>query len=101
MTDRPRLALGILLAAFAAVWAGSFLMAWITPAQGDGFTRGTNRIVLFLGWQALAAALAFGVWLAGQGATGAARIAARVPAILSGLVFGGIAAVLLWVLATA
>lgn len=46
-------------------------------ATGDGFTRGLNRVMHFLGWQAIAACLAlaaFGVGRAWPAASGPRRV---------------------------
>ncbi|GIX13843.1 MAG: hypothetical protein KatS3mg118_1802 [Paracoccaceae bacterium] len=101
MTDRRRAVLRILFGAWAAVWLGAVVAFLSTPATGDGFTRGLNRVMLFLGWQGAAALLALAAWLAGRRATGRERLAARIPALLSGLVLGGVAAIVLWAVATA
>ncbi|MEM6833803.1 MAG: hypothetical protein ACFBZ9_11470 [Sphingomonadales bacterium] len=51
------------------LWAGlciySFYAAMNTPPTGDGFTRGLNRIVLFLTWHGAAIATAIGLCIVG------------------------------------
>jgi hypothetical protein len=47
---------------WATAWAASFVIPMNTPPQGDGFTRGSNRIEIFLALQALAAILAIDIY---------------------------------------
>jgi len=56
-----------MLALWAAAWGYSFVFALSTVAQGDGFTRGLNRIAGFLGWQGVAGMFAFACWGVGRG----------------------------------
>lgn len=56
-----------ILALWAAAWGYSFVFAVSSVAQGDGFTRGLNRITGFLGWQGVAGMLAFACWGVGRG----------------------------------
>ena len=52
MTEtRRHTGLKILLLLWLAVMAGSFLAFQLTDETGDGFTRGLNRVMTFLGWQ--------------------------------------------------
>lgn len=44
-------ALKIVLLVWVAIMGISFLGYALTETSGDGFTRGLNRIMVFLGWQ--------------------------------------------------
>ena len=46
----------ILLAVWTVAFAWSLAAAALTPAEGDGFTRGLNRLIAFFGWQVVAGA---------------------------------------------
>lgn len=46
----------ILLAVWTVAFAWSIAACALTPAEGDGFTRGLNRLMAFFGWQVVAAA---------------------------------------------
>ncbi len=83
---RQRLA-WTLLGVWLAVYVWSVLVMQTTPAEGDGFTRGMNRITSFLAWQGVAAVLGLLIWRLGQSfapAT-AGRWLSRVPTLLAGL----------------
>ncbi|MBV1868279.1 MAG: hypothetical protein KUG69_10300 [Marinosulfonomonas sp.] len=56
-----------MLAFWAAAWGYSFVFVFLAEAQGDGFTRGLNRITGFLGWQGVAGMFAFACWGIGRG----------------------------------
>jgi len=43
--------LPLLAAVWALLVAISFLTLALLPADGDGFTRGLNRVMAFLGWE--------------------------------------------------
>ncbi|MGI3183765.1 hypothetical protein [Nioella aestuarii] len=52
MTQAGRhIALKIILLAWVAIMGISIFGYILTEASGDGFTRGLNRIMVFLGWQ--------------------------------------------------
>jgi len=88
----------LLLALWAMAFALSFILFAITEPSGDGFTRGINRVSLFLGWQAIAGLLAvaaFGVSRPLNGAAGMRR-AASVPLAVSGAVGIAFVAVVGW-----
>jgi hypothetical protein len=79
---------------WALAFAASFAVFALVPPTGDSFTRGLNRVMGFLGWQAVAAMLAVAVWTIGnrleRGSPG--RRISRVPAALAGLLAAGIVA---------
>ena len=56
------LLLMVLLAAWAVVYGYSIYFLLTVSPQGDGVTRGLNRISGFLGWQGLAGIIAFACW---------------------------------------
>lgn len=88
----------LLLALWLAAYAGSFLQFMFTEASGDGFTRGMNRVMAFLGWQLVAAMLGGMIWLV------AARLPhrplvrwlMRLPAVLGLLLLLAIGALILY-----
>lgn len=52
MSDVPRhTGLKFLLLLWFAIMVGSFLAFQWTVETGDGFTRGLNRVMAFVGWQ--------------------------------------------------
>jgi hypothetical protein len=85
------------LALWVLVFAGSFVVPWLTPASGDGFTRGLNRITGFFGWQLAAGVVAVVVWVLGSrfGRKSAARRISRLPAAAFGLLVVAVLAVIL------
>lgn len=46
--------INIILIVWALLFAVSFIHTQLTAPTGDGFTRGMNRTMIFLGWQAAA-----------------------------------------------
>jgi len=83
MDEKPGEARIFLLMALMALWLAAYVYSIIflltTPVEGDGFSRGMNRITGFLGWQGVAGVLAFGCWAVGWGfprRTGIRRISA-------------------------
>ena len=65
--------LTVLFAAWFIAFGYSFVAFIMTEATGSGFTRGSNRVLQFLGWQGVAGVLSvaiFGVsrhWQRGSG----------------------------------
>lgn len=88
----------LLLGLWAGTIALSFAHAWMTPPSGDGFTKGLNRLAIFLGWQAAAGLLA--LFLAAYSRPlpkGALRWLALLPAAVVAALVMGIAGLTLWV----
>lgn len=56
------LLLMVLLALWLGAWGYSVYYLLTTAPEGSSFTRGMNRISGFLGWQGVAAMLAFACW---------------------------------------
>ncbi len=56
----------LLFALWAALYAGSFLVATHSPPSGDGFTGGMNRVTVFLQFQLGAGVSAALVWWMGR-----------------------------------
>ena len=86
-----------LIGLWGLLFAGAFIAFAMTDPTGDGFTRGINRVMAFLGWQLAAGAVAILVWLLRKRFERGTfeRWAARVPAgLFSFLVFGLVALVL-------
>ncbi|MEL7027306.1 MAG: hypothetical protein AAGO57_08790 [Pseudomonadota bacterium] len=87
-----------ILAGILTFWVLAFgwsvFGSWAMEPTGDGFTRGSNRLVNFLGWQAIATCLAlaaFGVgraWPKGSGT----RVVSRLPLWLACALAIGLAA---------
>ena len=90
--------LAALLLAWVGVFAYAFWQFHATQPTGDGFVRGLNRVTGFLGWQALAAAIAVAAFVKGRrlphGDT--LRAVSMLPLILLVLGLLGIVGVVLW-----
>lgn len=88
----------LLVLAWAAAWAGSFVAFWLTDPTGDSFTRGLNRLMAFLAWQLGAGFLGGLVWMAGRGLEKSTlvRWLLRLPVILALLLFGALAVTVLY-----
>lgn len=61
-----------------ALFAASFAVFQLTPAEGDGFTRGLNRIAAFLTWQGAALVVAIACALVTRGMAASTRERLRV-----------------------
>jgi len=92
----------------AGLWAGLFAYAFIafqaTAPTGDGFTRGYNRVGVFLTWQGYALIAAIAAWILGRNArraSPATKAAARLPLVISGLFFLGVAGLIAYLAYTA
>lgn len=98
MTDGRRLWVVILFALWFLAFGYAFVAFWITPPEGDGFTRGSNRVLSFLGWQGIAGMIAVALWGVGRGwPKGApARRMTAVPLALALLLVAGIIGVIAW-----
>ena len=78
----------LLFALWAALYAGSFLVATHTTPDGDGFTRGMNRITVFLQFQLGAGVSAAIAWWAGRLLPrGWQRWLSRLPAMMTVALF--------------
>lgn len=79
--EGKRLLLLLLLALWVLMWGYSFAAFATTPAAGDGFARGLNRVTAFFGWQMAAALPAFAAWIVGRDwpKGSGVRIATRIP----------------------
>jgi len=70
--------------ALLILWAITMALSlwWLSAeATGDGFTRGLNRVVGFLGWQLAGAVLALPLWVGASAFDGWRRWFGRVPAV--------------------
>ncbi|EAQ03692.1 phenylalanyl-tRNA synthetase beta subunit [Pseudooceanicola batsensis HTCC2597] len=89
---------GILLG-LLALWLVTYLASLVYPptlaAEGDGFTRGINRVMTFLGLQFGAGLIAVAV-LAVRPSQGRLRWIALIPAALAALLLLAIAGLILW-----
>ncbi len=87
----------VLLLVWLAMLAWSVIGARITPPTGDGFTRGLNRLALFMGWQAAAGVLGLVIFAGGRGLPrGWLRRLTWAPLGLAGLLVAGIVALIVW-----
>ncbi len=57
----------MLLTLWVLAYGWSVVGAWGAPPSGEGFTRGINRVGLFLGWQAVAGLLGVATLAIGRG----------------------------------
>ncbi len=91
----------ILYALWAMVWIASIALPALGAAQGDGFTRGLNRIEMFFQLQALAAVLGVVLLMLRPAprdkTTGRWRKIALIPLFLAGLLVLAVIAIILWV----
>ncbi|MEM0948824.1 MAG: hypothetical protein AAGK37_15595 [Pseudomonadota bacterium] len=88
----------VLWTVWALAWAGSFAAFLLTEPSSDGFARGINRVMAFLGWQGVAAMLAFAVlglgreWPRGH----PVRRASAIPVILAGILAVSLVGFVAW-----
>ena len=96
-SGRPRL-LQLLIVLWLAAYAASFLQFALTGPAGDGFTRGLNRVMAFLGWQIGAGLIGCAIWIAGRDLPlgRAGRWLLRIPALLALALATAILALVLW-----
>ena len=96
--DARRFWLMVVGAAWLLAWGGSFAAFWTAEPTGDGFERSLNRVMVFLTWQGIAAAIAFGVWGVGRAwpRGSSARQLSNVPLMLATLLGLVIITVVLW-----
>lgn len=97
-SDVRRFMLTALFAIWALAYAYSFAAYGLTEPSGDGFTRGMNRVSLFLGWQGIAGVLAvaiFGVSRNWPDATSVRRLGS-VPLALAGLKIAVLTGFFVW-----
>jgi len=88
-----------LFTVWAALYAVSFWQAATMPRTGDGFLRGINRLMTFLGWQGAAAAAALVLWasMLGDRRIGSGlRWLSRIPVLLALALVLGLTAEVLW-----
>ncbi|SEL10989.1 hypothetical protein SAMN05443999_103326 [Roseovarius azorensis] len=78
----------LLFALWTALYAGSFLVTANMPPDGDGFTRGMNRVTLFLQFQLGAGVSAAIAWWTGRLLPrGWQRWLSRLPAMMTVALF--------------
>jgi hypothetical protein len=97
-SDSRRFLLTLLFAVWAMAFAYSFHVFAIAAPSGDGFARGLNRVMQFLGWQGVAGVVAvavFGVSRAWPKGSAVRRMGA-VPLFLAGLLVAAILGTILW-----
>lgn len=88
-----------LVVLWGALFGAAFLGAWATPATGDGFTRGLNKVMVFLSMQAVAGAVAAVVLVVGRRLFERGSFGRRIswlPVGCAGLLVLAIALLLLW-----
>ena len=98
MSDGRRLWVICLFAAWFLTFGYSFVAFWTTPAEGEGFVRGMNRPLVYLGWQGIAGMIAVALWGVGRGwPKGAStRQLTAVPLVLGLLQVAGIIGIIAW-----
>ncbi len=96
--DRQRMWLMVLGTGWCLTWATSFLAYWLSEPSGEGFLRGMNRVLNFLGWQGVAGMFALALWgVARNWPKGnATRRIASIPAALTLLLITAIVLLVLW-----
>lgn len=98
MSDARRFWVTLLFALWALAFGYAFVAFLTTAPTGEGFVRGSNRVLAYLGWQGIAATLALGLWGAARGwprGTSARRLSA-VPLLLALLHVAAILGVIAW-----
>lgn len=91
-----------LLTALMAIWLAAFLYAFVSFATsaptGEGFVRGANRVMSYLGWQGIAGMIAIAVFPVGRRwpKGSAIRTMASVPLGIAVLHILAIVGVFLW-----
>lgn len=96
----PTAAVALAFGLWALAFGLSLYLAATTVPDGDGFTRGMNRIGTFFRWQFLAFALALVTWMTARGRPDLSRwqlLMARTPIAIQCLL--GLAGVIVVVLA--
>ena len=95
----------LLTGVWAGCYAASFLLSYMAEPTGDGFTRGWNRILIWLGWQTVAlgvAIVALVVTRRGRERIGTSLYrVGHFPASVSGLTSLGIVATAVWLTVSA
>lgn len=66
MSDTRMFALMALMALWVLCFGGAFVAYQLTPPEGDGFLRGLNRVMVFLGWQGVAGMISIPIWVLGR-----------------------------------
>ena len=96
--SRQNQLVALLLAAWAGLYIWSFIGFSVTEPTGDGFTRGMNRVSVFLLWQFVAGIVAVPVYMVGraQARGSALRWASRLPLALAIALIAAIAALIVW-----
>ncbi|NOX94928.1 MAG: hypothetical protein GXP04_07485 [Alphaproteobacteria bacterium] len=88
-----RVIITVLIWACVIAWAGLAIEGVLTylslEPTGSSFTRGSNRIKAFLGWEAYALAAALAAFIFGRmgQSSGVTRLASRAPLWISGEFF--------------
>ncbi|MBT8459785.1 MAG: hypothetical protein HKP37_12650 [Boseongicola sp.] len=97
-SDRQRLLLIALFAAWVIAFGYAFFTFAETAPSGDGFTRGMNRITSYLGWQGIAGMIAIALVSIGRGwpKGSAVRRMSGVPLLLAILHVAAILGIILW-----
>lgn len=97
-SDRSRLILSVLYAAWVFVFVYAFIAYDRAPHEGAGFPDGLNKIAVYLGWQGVAAMLALAVFGLGRGwpkRSGVRRLSA-IPLGIAGLHAIVVTGVIFW-----
>ena len=98
MSDGRRFLATCLAALWLMAFCYAFVAFWTTAPEGEGFVRGLNKPLVYLGWQGIAGMLALALWGVGRGwPKGApARRLTAVPLGLALVHAVGIVVIMVW-----
>ena len=92
----------LLLTGLLALWLIAFVYAFVafatTTPTGDGFVRGANRVMSYLGWQGIAGVVAIATFAIGRDwpKGSAVRTMSAIPLVIALLHILAIFGVILW-----
>jgi hypothetical protein len=88
----------VLWAAWILAFGYAFVHFAVTEPSGDGFVRGANRVLGFLGWQGIAGMIAIAIWGVGRAwPTGhPARRLSLVPIAIALMLVSGLLGLIAW-----
>jgi hypothetical protein len=91
----------MLVGLWAVLFATSFIMGVTIPPEGDGFTRGANRVSAVLIWQGVALLVALvALFVGGEGETPKGQLLARAPFLVQFMLALIVAAIVAYTLLT-
>ncbi len=98
VSDAKRLTMTVFMAAWVMAFAYAFYDFATSPADGDGFVRGLNRVTAYLGWQAIAGMMSVAIAAVGRDwpKGSAVRRLSLIPFGVALLHIGALFAVFIW-----